>query len=341
MKPFFFNGDFKFDEIEHEGSKIDFLIPDLNSKIWTINLANLFGPMLRDEIRLETHGIISKLMILLTFVFDFICFVFQINRALFFNHQGFSTNLHSDEQIEHFKTSIPIIAAKHPKSAIIIRSIRPIQLKHFDNNFYKIPTRLVFINYDAKSDFKNRSNCQKDANLFKRYNLKLVEHDDLPQDWKIEKALFQYRELYLGKYSKNSPDFTSYYLKKLLSDKVLKFYSIEDDNSNSLAFFTLYENAGQATPPLIGYDKLSKIPLYRALMIGALQVAAQNNLILNNSAGAPIFKARRGGIGEIEYMLVYANHLNFWRKFGYWTIEKISAFMLPWFEKIAKRGFGE
>lgn len=339
MKPQFNNGGFDWLKIHYDGKLYKFLIPNNNSKIWTINLANMFGPMLRDEMRLEIKPPLVWLAFLVTYFLDFLAFVFKINRAAFYNHQGFSTNLHTKSEKEEFKEICFGASKEFVKRAIIIRSISEHEILDFDPKFYKIPTRLVFVNNDPQTDLKERSNCKKDLRIMARFSLSLLQYSAPFDDQKIQTALGQYRQLYLSKYSKNSPDFTAEYFKELLGNKVLSFYGIEDSKGNLLAFFALYINGDLATPALVGYDFQSDLPLYRALMTGALKVAAKKGLKLNNSAGAPIFKARRGGKPQIEYMLIYAEHLNFWRKLGYRIFEKLSRLMLPIFRKIAAGEF--
>ncbi len=333
----FWNGDFEIFGLVKNGKSLDFLVPNLGAKIWTINLANMFGPMLRDEMRLELKAPAIWFALMLSYILDFLCWTFQINRVVFFNHQGFSTNLHNHRQIADFQLSLPEIGNEFKNAAIIIRSVCENEINKYPIPDFRIPTRLVFIHNTPHIDLKNRSNCKKDERLLKRYGLKIVKYNAPFSGETINTALNQYRQLYLEKYSKNSPDFTDEYFQKLLESRDLEFFGIENKDGALLAFFALYINENQATPALIGYDKNSDLPLYRALMLEALKEAASRGLILNNSAGAPIFKARRGGKAQIEFMLVYCEHLDPWRKFGYFVIERISHLLLPIFRKIAQK----
>lgn len=335
MKQQFNNGGFETRNVQIKDFELCFLEPDTKAKVWTLNLANMFGSMLRDEIRLEVKHPFAWLTLALTFVLDFLAWMFSINKVVFYNHQGFSTNIHTESQIDAFNLARPLLGIRFPKQAIIIRSVCERDLGEFTKKFFKIPTRLIFIHDNPQNDLKSRSNCKKDLRLFERYNLSLRKYTEPFEEHKIQIALRQYRHLYLQKYSKNSPDFSAEYFIDLLNAKVLEFYGIEDRNQNLLAFFALYINGEFATPALIGYDFGSAIPLYRALMVGALDTVSKRGLKLNNSAGSPIFKSRRGGKAQIEYMLIYAEHLGFWRKTGYLIFEKISGLMLPFFRKIA------
>jgi hypothetical protein len=64
--------------------------------------------------------------------------------------------------------------------------------------------------------------------------------------------------------------------------------------------------------------------IYRLLTQACLNEAIRQKKILNFSAGAAQFKRLRGGEPEIEYSLIYIQHLNVFRRVTW----RIMAFLL-------------
>ena len=74
---------------------------------------------------------------------------------------------------------------------------------------------------------------------------------------------------------------------------------------------------GLGTASIVGYDT-SVSPaakLYRRLAIIGLDYCRKRNLIAHKSSGAASFKRNRGCVPEVEYTVVYAQHLPFRQRF--------------------------
>ncbi len=84
-----------------------------------------------------------------------------------------------------------------------------------------------------------------------------------------------------------------------------------------------FASEGILTTPVVGYDTTlpQELGLYRLASQISLEEAAHRRCLFNMSAGVADFKRMRGGQPEIEYSLVYVDHLprqrqRVWRVLG-------------------------
>ena len=206
-----------------------------------------------------------------------------------------------------------------PDHAIAFRS-----LNRFSNSvlidrlesmgFVAIPSRQVYI-FDArdgdKSNFLRRHNTRIDAKLLQNTSYESVDGDALsPSDYSRLEGL--YNQLYLEKYSQLNPQFKAEWLRCGQADGWLKLQILRTTENRIDGVVGWFSNEKVLTAPIVGYDTSlpQSLGLYRLLTQMCLQESVRRRCVLNFSSGAALFKRLRGGQPEIEYSMVFVDHLN-------------------------------
>ncbi len=150
-----------------------------------------------------------------------------------------------------------------------------------------------------------------------------------------------YEMLYLEKYSKINPQFTSLFVLNCLLNKTITIKLLVNgsspistgtklghghDNNDIFVLKNIstihgvigfWNRGGILTTPLLGYDmKLpQKVGIYRLLSLEIMKTGREKNLLVNASGGVGDFKRKRGAQTFIEFNGVYSNkHISFVRK---------------------------
>jgi hypothetical protein len=180
--------------------------------------------------------------------------------------------------------------------------------------FVAIPSRQVYI-FDArdgdKSNFLRRHNTRIDAKLLQNTSYDSVDGDALsPNDYSRLEHL--YNQLYLEKYSPLNPQFKAEWLRCGQADGWLQLRILRTAENRIDGVVGWFSNEKVLTAPIVGYD--TSLPqsqgLYRLLTQMCLQESVRRRCVLNFSSGASLFKRLRGGQPEIEYSMVFVDHLN-------------------------------
>lgn len=325
------NAEFNFEKLEVMDKSCLILVPQRINKCWTISQTTAIGPMLREEIKRENLGSLELVYKVASYIFEFIGHLTKIDKAVFPQSYGFSTNLYEAGDIGFFLDNIKLFQDKYKDKAIILKSlnIRNIEIKTLKTYKY-LPTRIIWYSDDIKSKVSVRSDTKSDNRAFTNSNLRWVQYSKEIDSKKLLRLMELYRVLYLDKYSRYNPDFTEEYLIELLQKGILSFRCLVTEIGEIVGFLGICSNSNEICAPMIGYDKDYKLaPIYRIIMNEAVNEALRANKALNHSAGASKYKANRGFSPLIEYMIIIDNHLPWWRRLGYTII----SFVFQKFEK--------
>lgn len=180
-------------------------------------------------------------------------------------------------------------------------------------------TRQVYI-YDDFERVQHHKNYRRDRELLNsdRY---IFEKPDLTDLARFERAENLYNQLYLDKYSQLNVQFKALYLRDLMASGLLHLRLLRDREQNQdVAVVGLMGEGGVITAPVVGYDfsYSRRQALYRRVIAYAIEYAHKEGYSLNLSSGASDFKRNRGAIADLEYMLVYTQHL-VWHRRVIWS----------------------
>lgn len=247
----------------------------------------------------------------------------KINKIIFVNNWLFTTNLYpkmSESQIQAIKKAL---TDRYPDHAIAFRSIA-----NFDNSacfkalenskFELIACRPVFF-LDTKNEetFKARM-FKSDLKICKSSQYEVINNDQIKfEDY--GRILELYRELYITKYTKYSPQLNLNFIELAVKNKILNMKALRKDGKID-AVMGYFARNGVATSPIFGYDTSlpQDLGLYRIISTLLTLEAKDKGLIVNQSAGAGQYKTLRRAERDIEYTAVYCRHLPIMRR-------------LPWF----------
>lgn len=255
----------------------------------------------------------------------------RIDRIVQINNWLLSTNLYPSDWDGHDLPAMTrFMAERFPDHAIGFRS-----LNRFSNaalidrlealGYVAIPSRQVYL-FDARpgdaAAFLSHNNTRMDARLLRNTRYRLVPGEALcDADYGRLEEL--YSLLYLGKYCPLNPQFSADWLRLGQSEGWLQLVALQSPEGRLDGVFGMFSRGGILSAPVVGYDTAlpQKLGLYRLLTQSCLQEAARRQCLLNLSAGSAAFKRLRGGQPEIEYSMVYVDHLSperqrIWRLLG-------------------------
>lgn len=252
----------------------------------------------------------------------------KINRCVAINNWMLSTNLYPRIETAAWTPLIEDVLVQYPKHAILFRSLnRATNTQLIDfldrRGFALVPSRQVYMYDGSKADFLLRHNSKVDLQFLERQReYEIAHHDDILED-DDERVRQLYDLLYLYKYSKNNPQFTTRLIRNWRETRVMKFFGLRSQTGILDGIVGCFEVEGTLTAPVVGYD--TSLPksngLYRLLMAIVLREAVTRKLTLNLSSGAAGFKRLRGGKPELEFTAVYYRHLPFHRRVVWRTLQ--------------------
>ncbi|MDB5101036.1 MAG: hypothetical protein JWM80_5457 [Cyanobacteria bacterium RYN_339] len=240
----------------------------------------------------------------------------EINKNVQVNNWMLSTNLYPDLTAEQLLAIRELLLRRFPDHAIVFRSINTVLgdalLEAFkDQGYTPIASRRLYYMWADRPEFfdKNqRKIWKKDLKLLETgpYARAVLTEADLPR------VLEVYNQLYLDKYSLHNPRFTLDFVKRAFQYQTLELRALRHKETGiidgAIGFFI---RNGAMTTPLFGYDITlpQELGLYRMLSMLTYLESRERHLLLNQSSGAGNFKRTRGGRPNIEYSVVYDQHL--------------------------------
>ncbi|NUR88614.1 MAG: GNAT family N-acetyltransferase [Nonomuraea sp.] len=244
----------------------------------------------------------------------------ELDRVVLVNNWLLSTNLYPAMKDHQYGEVVAFLRERFPGHAIGFCSVnRPI------DGCLMVPGRRIYLVRPAEQEARYRKRWRRDLRLIERHGYEVVEPDD------AARVVELYNLLYLDKYSSNNPQFTERLVRGFSCLALVRRGRID----GVLGYFV---RDGVMTTPLLGYDTAlpQRLGLYRMLSAITYQLAAERGLVVNDSAGAGEFKRLRGGMPEIEYRAVHADHLPWRRRAGWqalaWLLERIAVPLMRRFE---------
>ena len=255
----------------------------------------------------------------------------RIDDCIYINNWLLSTNLYTDMPCEYVHEVTKFVANIYKGKPIVWNSINEKTTNEFFREMKKcgytfLLSRSIYIQ-DKFENLGSRIN-----RVIKREE-KLLQDTDykISEDVDVNRAIYLYNKLYIEKYSKYNPKFTSEFIKLSLKKNLLKFYNFEKEGKSE-GVIGFFKRQGVMTTPILGYntDLPKEENLYRILSIKLQLEAKDNNLIFHSSAGAGEFKKSRGAKNYFEYRTIYLNNSGFLKKIVFKFLEKfLEKFIKP------------
>ena len=249
----------------------------------------------------------------------------SIDRVVFINNWLFTTNPSPSLSRTQIHAATKLLLHEYPDFAIVMRSLNPLMdqslLKSLIENGYRlVRSRRVYIFDCVSQHYLRHRNTQSDLKLLKNSPYCVIDCHKAP-DKQIVRMAELYRDLYLTKYSRLNPHFTSDFFRLTLKENIFAYRALEKDGRID-GFITYFVQDDRVIGTVAGYDRgLSpRVGLYRMLIAIILSEAARRNLKLHLSGGAGHFKLLRGAVPVEEYDAVYDRHLPRHRRLAWATL---------------------
>jgi hypothetical protein len=265
--------------------------------------------------RLITRGFLSLLRAAGIFM--------MLDKIVFVNNRLLSTSLQPDISRRDFEVILDTIRLKFPDYSIVFRGVTPAtslnNAAHLRGlGAIPIISRLVYLFNPKVIDFKKKRAFIRDKKMAQKLSSEL--YWTVPANLEPverQRILQLYQELYLNKYSKLNPQYTDRFIEESAASGLLTYYLLRrksDDKLLAVQAVSRVEN--QITTPFIGYDmsEPKELGLYRLMNIKLMQIAIEQDLLLNMSSGAGMFKSQRGGIPGPEYHMVFPPRKSIFRR---------------------------
>lgn len=252
----------------------------------------------------------------------------KINKVIFVNNWLFTTNLYpeiTEDQIQAIKEAL---IEKYPDHAIAFRSLTqydnasslPLFTKH---RFDLIACRPVyFLDTKKEEPFKARM-FKSDLKILKNSPYQVIQNEEITKE-DYGRILELYRQLYVSKYTKYSPQLNLNFIELAVQNRILSMRALKKDGKIDAVMGYFCRN-GVATSPIFGYDTSlpQDVGLYRIISTVLTLEAKEQGLVVNQSAGASSYKKLRRAEGDIEYTAVYSRHLPFYRRLPWVVIRSV------------------
>lgn len=246
----------------------------------------------------------------------------KIDKVVYINNWFLSTNLYPSLTQKQLSEITNFLVKNFPKHALVFRSINKHSYPELFENLihlkYKfIGSRQVYLFNKERWDTLRGTEKNKmfhDFHLQENSDYKIFKLNS--KDY--SRVVDLYNQLYLDKYSYLNPQFTEAFIDLTYSKKLLSYFPINKYGNNFNGVIGYFYRNGIMTTPMLGYEMSCprEEGLYRILNAIIFKEAKNNSFSLNMSSGASTFKMYRGAIPEIEYSLIYDNHLSLMRKLG-------------------------
>jgi hypothetical protein len=267
-----------------------------------------------EELRRFGHPWISRPLQVLCGALGHYLWRARIDDAVAVNNWLLSTNLYPAFDPQALRRWLTEATERWPAHAIWFRSLNNRYAADWlkavvDAGCELIPSRQVYL-YDRIERARRPRDLARDFTLLETTALQpSAAAEWTPQDF--DRAAGLYGLLYLDKYSRLNPEYTSEFLHSWHVAGLLRLVGFRDHTRELQAVLGTFELDGTITAPIVGYNTTmpQDLGLYRLLMASVYQRAAETGSRINLSAGAADFKRSRGGIAAMEYSAVFARHL--------------------------------
>ena len=252
----------------------------------------------------------------------------RIDEAVTINNWLLSTNLYPRVGSTTLRRWLDEAIGRWPSHAVWLRSLNRRHNAELidmleDLGYLLVPSRQVYLFDCVDASGSTHPNLQRDLKLLRSHPFVRSPSGEW-SDQDFQRAQTLYEALYIGKYSRFNPRYTTRFLQAWAQIGLLSLSGFRDDHGVLQAVLGTFECTGTVTAPIVGYNTglPQKLGLYRILMASVLRLAAETHQSINLSAGAAEFKRLRGGTAEIEYSAVFVRHLPAGRR---WAVDLLQA----------------
>ncbi|GGB11824.1 hypothetical protein GCM10007190_19860 [Macrococcus hajekii] len=218
-----------------------------------------------------------------------------------------STTLYREGQFEQISQMTEELKRRYPRHALVFRTISEDHLKEIlkASGYEPLISRAIYIFDPAETHSKNeRKDLKKDLKKLEKSGLSVSDvfsEDDFAQ------LLPLYNQVYLDKYSIHNPHFTADFFKFVYHNLPLKWFILRE-GERIVSFMAVQQKGDMLFPAYFGMDQSYK-GLYFMTSGLLYEYAKEQQMKVNNSAGAKDYKLARGSRPYLEYHFVYARHL--------------------------------
>lgn len=265
----------------------------------------------------------------------------RADQCVYVNNWLLSTNLYPPLTADMITALHTALVQAFPQHSIVFRSLN-VEL-HAEllgelhrRGYIALFSRQVYLLDPRDQAYRRRTDVKNDIQLARHTPYQWRTHTDLRQhDMPRLRAL--YDDLYLHKYSRHNPQFTTRFFSSALQYNWATLAALAQ-HSRLDGLLGYIERNGILTAPLVGYDRrvTQAAGLYRLITLRLSEIAAERGCILHASAGAARFKRTRGAVPALEYSMVFARHLAPHRQLG-WAIlaQLLDRLVVPTTQKYA------
>jgi len=326
MKPF----------IESDSEK---LISNLKTEAMLLEVDDILLPLTKNDTEYENSYVCSLLTHYITYTkeeFDIlgiktlkmfvnpmlnilggIAVLFKINKVIIVNNFMLSTNLYYPLSEKQYRDILDFLKQKFPDNLILFRSLnedynaREIEMLT-SLSCKKIASRRVYLLKKENIRHSHKKILKKDIKLMQenKYYFEKAGMRDLTDIKRF------YDILYLSKYSKQNPQFTTLFYKNVIENSLFDIQMLKQ-NTQSKGVYGLFSSGDGITAPIFGYadEDGTASGFYRVLSLwGFNMIEKGSNLKINFSSGVSGFKRCRGAVGRTEYSLFLSKHLPLYRR---------------------------
>jgi len=249
----------------------------------------------------------------------------NINRIVHINNWLLSTNLYPCvEKLTNIDVLLNTFSHHYKSHSLVFRSLnthlnKELLSKLTSLGCIAVPTRQVYLYDKQLKDYSKTHNYKIDKKLLENTHYQYVAQSDIKES-DYNRIIELYNMLYVDKYSKYNPQFTSLYITSIIKSPYFFIEGFRNKHGILDAVGGRFTIGSTTSLPIVGYDtkKPKHFGLYRLVLISTLLYAEKNNLCFNASSGAAHFKRLRGASPDIEYSMVYVKHLSnssqrFWK----------------------------
>lgn len=245
----------------------------------------------------------------------------KINTNVFVNNWMLATNLYPEDwDGSNLDEIVRMLVERYPSHAIGFRSLnthnnaRLIKVLK-EAGFVLVPSKQVYIFDEALFPYTRRSNTNKDLALLAQSAYRRRRNHEI-KDEELPRLAEFYISLYIDKYSKDNPQYTSAFIAHAIESPYFDVEVFDDESGQVVAMGVRYRMGRSLTLQMIGYDRSmpKSAGLYRLVFASALELAIKEKLSFNASSGVPEFKRLRGAVPCIEYTAMYTHHLPHYRQ---------------------------
>ncbi len=252
----------------------------------------------------------------------------RLDRTIHIDMNLLSTSFASCKSALDYWDASAHLMERYPKHALVIRGMtQPELIESLEEYGYWRMTNRKIYQVDMSHGFPRKKRPLEQDH--KRWT-KQENYQWRPVDWNSESELSRilelYRSIYLEKHSRLNPKYTPRFVRYALEKQWLQGEVLVDEKNHPVAVQLYLVQNGQITTPFIGYDVTlpREKRLYPFLNLRLMEKAQTGGYLLNMSSGAGTFKKQRGGVGQLEYLMVFDRHLPLyrripWRLLSYFT----------------------